>query len=69
MMKNNCLLERFSKIGFGLFFLLTAFGFILSGMTVLPIFGFIFAVPLLMVSFYFFSAHLKKDCQIKESEQ
>ena len=69
MMKNNCIFERFSKIGFGLFFLLTAFGFILSGMTVLPILGFIFAVPLLMVSFYFFSAHLKKDCQIKESEQ
>jgi len=45
---------------------LTAFGFMLSGITVLPIFGFIFAVPLLMVSFYFFSAHLKKDCQIKE---
>ena len=63
-MKTNCILERFSKIGFGLFFLLTAFGFMLSGITVLPIFGFIFAVPLLIVSFYFFSTHLKKDCQI-----
>jgi hypothetical protein len=66
MMKNICLFERFSKIGFGLFFLLSAFGFMLSGITVLPIVGFIFALPLLMVSFYFFRVHLKKDCQIQE---
>ncbi|MFO7555842.1 MAG: hypothetical protein R6W88_11635 [Desulfobacterales bacterium] len=67
MMKNLCLFERFSKIGLGFFFLLTAFGFILSGITVLPIFGFIFAVPLLIVSFYFFRAHLNKDCQIDQT--
>lgn len=66
MMKNICLFERVSKIGFGFFFLLAAFGFMLSGITVLPIVGFIFAVPLLMLSFYFFRAHLKKDCQIQE---
>ena len=69
-MKNLCLLERFSKLSLGLFFLLISIGFILSGITVLPIFGFIFAVPLLIVSIYFFRAHLNKDCQIEEvSEQ
>ncbi len=68
-MKNLCLFERFSKLGLGLFFLLTAFGFMLSGITVLPIFGFIFAVPLLFVSFYFFRAHLSKDCQIEEAAE
>ena len=64
-MKNLCLLERFSKPGLGLFFLLTSIGFMLSGITVFPIFGFIFAVPLLIVSFYFFRAHLNKHCQIE----
>lgn len=68
-MKNLCLFERFSKLGLGLFFLLTAIGFMLSGITVLPIIGFIFAVPLLIVSFYFFRAHLNKNCQIEEATE
>jgi hypothetical protein len=66
-MKNICLIERFSKIGAGIFFLIISIGFILSGITVLPIFGFLMAVPLLFISFYFFRAHLNKDCQIEET--
>ena len=69
MMKNLCLFERFSKLGLGFFFLLTAFGFMVSGITILPIVGFIFAVPLLIVSFYFFRAHLNKDCQINQTAE
>jgi len=69
MMKNLCLFERFSKLGLGFFFLLTAFGFMVSGITILPIVGFIFAVPLLIVSFYFFRAHLNKDCQIDQTTE
>jgi len=68
-MKNLCLFERFSKLGLGFFFLLTAFGFMVSGITILPIVGFIFAVPLLIVSFYFFRAHLNKDCQIHQTAE
>ena len=68
-MKNLCLIERFSKLGLGSFFLLTAVGFMMSGITVFPIFGFILAVPLLIVSFYFFRAHLNKDCQIEEAAE
>jgi hypothetical protein len=66
-MKNMCLVERFSKIGAGIFFLIISIGFMLSGITVLPIFGFLMAVPLLLISFYFFRAHLNKDCQIEET--
>ena len=68
-MKNLCLFERFSKLGLGFFFLLTAFGFMVSGITILPIVGFIFAVPLLIVSFYFFRAHLNKNCQIDQKAE
>ena len=65
MKKNMCLFERISKVGIGSFFLLVAIGLMLSGITVFPIFGFLFAFPVLLVSIYFFSAHLNQSCQIE----
>jgi hypothetical protein len=65
MKKNMCLLERISKVGIGSFFLLMAIGLMLSGLTVFPIFGFLFAFPVLLVSIYFFGAHLNQSCQIE----
>jgi hypothetical protein len=65
MKKNLCLFERISKLGIGLFFLLVAAGLMLSGLTVFPIFGFVLAIPVLVVSFYFFNAHLNQSCQIE----
>jgi hypothetical protein len=64
-MKNICIVERISKAGLGFFFLLTAAAFILSGVTVLPLFGFLLAVPASLASIYFFSAHLNKSCEIE----
>jgi hypothetical protein len=64
MKKDMCLFERFSKIVLGLFFLISAIGFTLSGITIFPIFGFLLAVPALLVSLYFFHAHLNRSCQI-----
>jgi len=64
-MKNICILERISKAGIGLFFLFITAGFLLSGVTVLPLFGFLLAVPALLASIYFFSAHLNKSCEIE----
>jgi hypothetical protein len=65
MNKNICIVERISKAGIGLFFLLTAFAFMVSGVTVLPFFGFFLAVPALLASIYFFSVHLNKGCEIE----
>ena len=65
MKKNLCLFERISKVAIGSFFLLVAIGLMVSGLTVLPIFGFLLAVPVLLVSIYFFGAHLKRSCQIE----
>lgn len=64
-MKNICIVERISKAGIGLFFLFVTAGFMLSGVTVLPFFGFLMAVPPLLASIYFFSAHLNKSCEIE----
>ena len=65
MNKLTCIVERISKAGIGLFFLLTAAGFLLSGITVLPFIGFLLAVPAFFASAYFFSAHLNKSCEIE----
>ena len=64
-MKSICIVERISKAGLGLFFLFVAAGFMLSGITVLPLFGFLLAVPALLASIYFFSAHLNKSCELE----
>ena len=64
-MKNICIVERISKAGIGLFFLFSTAGFLLSGVTVLPLFGFLLAVPALLASIYFFSAHLNRSCEIE----
>ena len=68
-MENSCLFERFSKIGLGILFLLMSFGFMLSGVTVLPIFGFLIALPFFLLSLYFFRVHMNKACQIKPSKE
>ncbi len=66
-MKNTCLFERFLKVILGCFFLFISVGFMLSGITVLPIFGFLIAFPLLLFSFYYFRAHLNQACQIERA--
>jgi hypothetical protein len=66
-MENSCLFERFSKIGLGILFLLISSVFMLSGFTVLPIFGFVIALPFFLLSLYFFRVHINKACQIKAS--
>jgi hypothetical protein len=64
-MKNICIVERISKAGIGLLFLSLAAGFMVSGITVLPFFGFLMAAPALIASIYFFSAHLNKRCEME----
>jgi hypothetical protein len=64
-MKNICIVERISKASIGVFFLFVTTGFMLSGITVLPLFGFLLAIPALLASIYFFSAHLNKSCEIE----
>jgi hypothetical protein len=64
MIKNICVLERVSKAWIGLFFLVTAAAFALSGITVLPFIGFLLAIPAFFLSVYFFSAHLNRSCEI-----
>lgn len=38
----------------GIFFVLIGLGFVIVGVTVLPVFGFIIALPLIALGFYYF---------------
>ncbi len=64
-MENLCLFERLSKLGLGLFFLLISIVFMVSGFTVLPVFGLVIALAFFLISIYVFRVRLKKDCQIQ----
>lgn len=64
-MAKFCLPQKISKIVLGLFFAFATLGLVISGFTVLPVIGFIVAVPFALVSYYFFRAHLNDQCELK----
>lgn len=61
----NCFFQTVSKLVIGLFFLLFGFSAVISGFSVLPLVGFILAVPLFYFAWYFFRAHLNRQCEIE----
>ncbi|MEA3280327.1 MAG: hypothetical protein U9Q38_06990 [Thermodesulfobacteriota bacterium] len=64
-MAKFCLPQKISKMIFGLFFAFATLGLVISGVTVLPVIGFIVAVPFGLISFYFFRAHLNDQCELE----
>lgn len=61
-----CLPERFSKLILSLILLLGGIGFGVIGFTVLPLIGFLVAVPMLALAGYFYRVHLNERCRIQE---
>lgn len=64
-MSNICLPQNVTKLVLALFFLFATVGLIISGFTVLPVIGFILAVPFALISVYFFRVHLNDQCEIE----
>ncbi len=64
----HCLYERTSKYAIAAILLVVTAILFISGLTILPLFGLILAVPILFVSFYFFRVRLNKECQIADSK-
>jgi len=62
----SCYFERVSNLGAGLFLLLLGLAFVVIGITVLPVLGFIVAIPIFLGSFYFLRAHLSDECQLRD---
>ncbi len=64
-MAKFCLPQQISKMVLGFFFAFATLGLVISGVTVLPVIGFIAAVPFALVSFYFFRTHLNDQCELE----
>ena len=62
--KSFCLTERLSKTAISLILLLMALVSVALGVTILPLFGFIIALPLAFFSWFFFRSHLNDQCEI-----
>jgi hypothetical protein len=65
MAKFNCFIQTMSKLVIGIFFVLFGLGAVISGFTVLPIFGFLLAAALFYIGWYFIHAHLNRQCEIE----
>nr|WP_320192076.1 hypothetical protein [uncultured Desulfobacter sp.] len=63
----KCLPQRSFKIMLTVVFLIGALGFIAIGFTLLPLIGFIVAIPFIVLAFYFFNAKLDDRCEINFS--
>jgi hypothetical protein len=60
----NCLPEKISKAALGVIFTLLGLGMVALGLTLMPIFGLLFAVPFFVFAVYFFRIHLSEKCEI-----
>jgi len=64
-MKNTeCTPQKISKLMFGSLLLLAGIILIIIGITLLPVFGFVLALPVIALSIYVFRLHLNEQCEI-----
>jgi hypothetical protein len=61
---NECKQERFSSRTIGLVFLLVSILLFVIGLVVLPVVGFVFAVPLLIIGVVMLAAPESKACRL-----
>jgi len=64
MKKIKCMPQKVSKLFLGSLILAAAIALIIIGFTLLPVFGFILALPVIALSFYIYSLHLNDQCEI-----
>jgi hypothetical protein len=56
--------QKISKLLLGSLILAAAIALVIIGITLLPVFGFILAVPVIALSFYIYSLNLNDQCEI-----
>ena len=61
----ECVPQRISKFMLGIILLMAAAGLIIIGITLLPVFGFIMALPVIALAIYIFRLHLNDQCEIE----
>ena len=69
MKSTECVPQKISKLMLGSFMLAAALGLIVIGITLLPVFGFILALPVIALAIYIFKLHLNDQCEIDLSAE
>ena len=69
MNNTQCVPQRISKLMMGLIMLAAAAALVVIGVTLLPVFGFLLAVPVIALAIYIFRLHLNDQCEIDFSEK
>ncbi|MFH2059101.1 MAG: hypothetical protein ABIJ59_09390 [Pseudomonadota bacterium] len=64
MKTSECVPQRISKFMLASLLAAAALGLIIIGVTLLPIFGFILALPVIALAIYIFNLHLDDQCEI-----
>lgn len=64
MKATECVPQKISKLMLGSLMLVAALGLIIIGITLLPVFGFLLAVPVIALAIYIFKLHLNDQCEI-----
>lgn len=69
MPDKGCAPERLSKLLLSVLLIAGGLGFIVIAVTILPVIGFLFAIPMLVLGGYFYRVHLNDRCRIEEGRQ
>ena len=69
MKTTECVPEKISKLMLGLILMGFALALIIIGVTLLPVFGFILALPVIALAIYIFRLHLNDQCEIDFSAE
>lgn len=65
----KCVPQKISKLMLGLIMVGFATALIIIGVTLLPVFGFILALPVIALAIYIFRLHLNDQCEIDFSAE
>jgi hypothetical protein len=69
MKTTECVPQKISKFMLGLILMGFASALIIIGVTLLPVFGFILALPVIALAIYIFRLHLNDQCEIDFSAE
>jgi len=64
MKATQCVPQKISKLMIGSIMLAAAAALVVIGVTLLPVFGFVMAIPVTALAIYTFRLHLNDQCEI-----
>jgi hypothetical protein len=64
MKVTQCVPQKISKLMMGSLMLAAAAALVVIGVTLLPVFGFVLAIPVIALAIYIFRLHLNDQCEI-----